>query len=245
MDTQDFMLIYFFLDACLIRVFHVSGFKQIWMGVALCRYVNWQRWTQMCSFFRLITRSTNPCVIALMFMSCLFSGFTEGLMAEYAALVALMQRLVQILSILKWWFSMSIDLSFLYTWGTWDMKPIKGPLVVNWKNMLSLGVVEFWSILLISKMSSCWSWSVLTRVELRYFTFISLMLFSGLLLISCSDVYVYRSRNLKMRWLSIHQIDAALGQQRDWRRKSSSHWLLTKIFPSTTHQNHNQCPHLQ
>lgn len=50
-------------------------------------------------------------------MSCLFSGFTEGLMAEYAALVALMQRLVQILSILKWWFSMNIDLSFLYTWG--------------------------------------------------------------------------------------------------------------------------------
>lgn len=34
------MLIYFCLDACLIRVFHVSSFKQIWMGccsVQICQ----------------------------------------------------------------------------------------------------------------------------------------------------------------------------------------------------------------
>lgn len=54
----------------------------------------------MYSSFRLIMKSISPCVIALMFMCCLSSGFTGGLTDACAASAVLMLRLVHILRLL-------------------------------------------------------------------------------------------------------------------------------------------------
>ena len=78
----------------------------------LGRYVNWQRWIQMYSFFKLITRSTNPCVIASMSMFYLSSGYIEGLMAGYAALAVLTPRLVSPF-INFCWLTAIVEVSFI------------------------------------------------------------------------------------------------------------------------------------
>ena len=48
----------------------------------------------MFSFFKLTTRNTNRCVIALMFTFFLFSGSTEVLMVVFAVSAVQMPRLV-------------------------------------------------------------------------------------------------------------------------------------------------------